>query len=375
MTSFADAMSIERRDGDVLPTVGGFDLPEERRLSQTEVHDLLALQMDGFDEALDSLRERLPAGANAADGIELFLDDRGLTGHARRLAGQALRAVVEADCADDVENQSLRWIGNEVEYDDNLFGDLPIGGYRRVIDALATGLDLRLGAEVAAVEVTDTGVQVRCSDGRTEVASHVVVTVPLGVLKAGAVEFTPALPADRIDAIERLGFGRYEKIVLRFERAFWRDAAITHVMVFHADDVPATWIFDLDAFGDGPALALHVFHGATGRVHDATEHETLGWARQMIGAIVGHACPEPVATIITSWATDPYARGAYTHTPPDAHPDMLDLLARPVHGRILFAGEHTQSARVGYADGALSSGIRAAEQLLGTPTVRLGPTP
>ena len=41
-------------------------------------------------------------------------------------------------------------------------------------------------------------------------------------------------------------------------------------------------------------------------------------------------------------------------------------------GRLLFAGEHTQSARLGYADGAMTSGIREAKRLLGSPDVTLG---
>lgn len=37
--------------------------------------------------------------------------------------------------------------------------------------------------------------------------------------------------------------------------------------------------------------------------------------------------------------------------------------------RLTLAGEHTQSARLAYADGALTSGIREAKRLLGTPAV------
>ena len=43
-------------------------------------------------------------------------------------------------------------------------------------------------------------------------------------------------------------------------------------------------------------------------------------------------------------------------------------------GRILFAGEHTQCARVGYADGAMTSGVREAKRLLSAPAVTLGRT-
>jgi monoamine oxidase len=49
------------------------------------------------------------------------------------------------------------------------------------------------------------------------------------------------------------------------------------------------------------------------------------------------------------------------------------LLGEPVGGRLLFAGEHTQSARLAYADGAMTSGIREAKRLLGQPGIHLGP--
>ena len=39
----------------------------------------------------------------------------------------------------------------------------------------------------------------------------------------------------------------------------------------------------------------------------------------------------------------------------------------------MFAGEHTQGARMAYADGAMTSGIREAKRLLRQPGVRLGP--
>ena len=69
---------------------------------------------------------------------------------------------------------------------------------------------------------------------------------------------------------------------------------------------------------------------------------------------------------VTSWATDVHCGGGYTHVPPGADPCDADLLGQPIAGRLLFAGEHTQSARLGYADGAMSSGLREAPRLLGS---------
>ena len=65
--------------------------------------------------------------------------------------------------------------------------------------------------------------------------------------------------------VSRLGFGRYEKVVLKFARPFWREAGWSHLVLFPPDPAePAAWVFDLDAFGIGPILVCHVFHSATG---------------------------------------------------------------------------------------------------------------
>ena len=94
-----------------------------------------------------------------------------------------LYAVIEADFAGLAERQSLRWMWNGLEYGGNYFGDAPVGGYRRLVDAMAAGVDLRLGVEVTEVAISAGGVRVRGAGGICEDGSHVVVTVPLGVLK------------------------------------------------------------------------------------------------------------------------------------------------------------------------------------------------
>jgi polyamine oxidase len=133
------------------------------------------------------------------------------------------------------------------------------------------------------------------------------------------------------------------------------------------------WVMGLDAFGAGSALVFFVFHSAAGRVLGADRDDAVRWALGMLAEAIGGPCPEPVAVAVTSWATDPYSGGAYTHIPPGASPADADLLGEPVGGRLLFAGEHTQSARLAYADGAMTSGIREAKRLLSQSSVHFGP--
>ena len=263
---------------------------------------------------------------------------------------------------------------NEFEYDGDYFGDVPDGGYRRLVEAMATGIDLRLGVDVTEVACSASGVRVLGTDGTSEEGSHVVITVPLGVLKRRAPSFSPALPHDRLAAIERLGFGRFEKVALRFDEPFWRAAGAPHLIIFPRElEDPAIWVLGQDAFGAGPVLVFLVFHSMTRHVLDVSPDETVRWALGMLAEAIGGSCPEPTAMAVTSWANDPYSGGAYTHIPPGGNPADADLLGEPIGGRLLFAGEHTQSARMAYADGAMTSGIREAKRLLRQPSVHLGP--
>jgi monoamine oxidase len=283
-----------------------------------------------------------------------------------------LYAGIEAESADLAGRQSLRWMWNEQEYGGSYFGDAPEGGYRRLADAMASGVDVRLGRPVSEIALAQDGALVTTADGTVEKSTHVVVTVPLGVLKRGLPRFSPALPPNRRAAIERLGFGRFEKVALRFTEPFWREAGFLQLMVFPREPGEwMVWVMGQDAFGGGPVLVFFVFHSAAGRLAGADPDGWADWALSMLAAATGRPCPQPAAVAVSSWAADPWTLGAYTHIPPGAGPADADLLGEPIGGRLLFAGEHTQSARLAYADGALTSGIREAKRLLGTAAVRI----
>ena len=135
--------------------MAAFDLGEGRRLTAAEVSESLDLTFSVFPDSLSQLRGRLGPDASMAEAIESYVSGAGLAGQAARRARQALRADVEADASDSAERHSLRWFGNELEYDGDFFGDLPIGGYRSLVTAMAAGVDVRLGEAVTEVEHSD----------------------------------------------------------------------------------------------------------------------------------------------------------------------------------------------------------------------------
>ena len=65
------------------------------------------------------------------------------------------------------------------------------------------------------------------------------------------------------------------------------------------------------------------------------------------------------------WQADPYARGGSSYVNVDGT-GARDELAAPLEDTLYFAGEATDVEHSGTVGGALSSGVRAAREILGT---------
>lgn len=95
------------------------------------------------------------------------------------------------------------------------------GGFSKLLPPLTVGLDIQLSTELVHIKHTDKGVELVDKKGTTYKADAVIVTVPLGILKAGCIEFTPPLPTSKVAAINRLGYGTLVKVMLEFDQVFW----------------------------------------------------------------------------------------------------------------------------------------------------------
>ena len=93
-------------------------------------------------------------------------------------------------------------------------------GYLEVLSVLVDGFDVSLGIIVESIDTAD-GTAIVDAGEESFTADTVLVTVPLGVLKSGSIEFTPPLGQDRQGAIDRLGMGLLDKVYLQFDEIFW----------------------------------------------------------------------------------------------------------------------------------------------------------
>jgi polyamine oxidase len=110
-----------------------------------------------------------------------------------------------------------------LDFSDSYPGDEVIfpGGYDQILPALGGDFDVRLETPVARVDWTAGGVSVDTAGGESLAFDRLLITAPLGVLKAGDIAFSAPLPDAKQAAITRLGMGLLDKVYLKFEQAFW----------------------------------------------------------------------------------------------------------------------------------------------------------
>ncbi len=267
--------------------------------------------------------------------------------------------AIGAEYAADPDELSLRWFGHEGEFGG---GDLILpGGYRQIVDHVARDLTIKLGAEATKIAYGDSGVTVETVQGSFQ-GDRVIVTVPLGVLKAGTIAFDPVLPQAKVDAIQRLGFGVLDKVVLTFDEPFWIEqfGARTDMISLAGEDQPASDLVNGMRFADAPVL-IGLRGGANARIREADSDEES--VAQLVLAL---RAPEPTGFLVTRWAADPYARGSYSFLAVGSSPDDQEALAEPVGERLGFAGEATNPEYFATVHGAYLSGLREADRILGT---------
>jgi len=265
--------------------------------------------------------------------------------------------------AADTSALSLWWFDSQGEFpgSDKLFP----GGYSQIPNILAEGLDIRLSSPVASISYDPTGATVTTTGGTSFSADYVVVSVPLGVLKAGDIAFTPPLPEPTASAVGLMEMGLLDKYVLIFQTVFWDDVTFINF----ASNTNGYWpqILNLDkAFGT-PGLMVFA---AGSFAQDASTAYSDAQAEAAILAelriMYGNAVPTSATSFVrTDWSHDEYAWGSYSFQPVGFEPlKDYGALQDVISGRLLLAGEHTDCLNPATVHGAYESGQRVADAIL-----------
>lgn len=311
-------------------------------------------------------------------------------------------------------------------------------GYSSIIESLASVLPdglIQVGRKVRRIEwhpevhqgmilgnghSNDRPVKLHFCDGSVMSANHVIVTVSLGVLKAGVSEdsglFSPPLPTFKTQAISRLGFGVVNKLFLQLDPAhdpkgksfdnfpvlqmafhrsdsevrheeipWWMRRTASLCPIYHNSDVLLSWFageeaLQLETLTDGEIIAgisstvnCLLSQPEEPQVKSGTPELCNGnvkSAHRFVGSDVKFK-----KVLKSRWGTDPLFLGSYSYVAVGSSGDDLDTMAEPLPResheistspelQILFAGEGTHRTHYSTTHGAYFSGIREADRLL-----------
>jgi monoamine oxidase len=240
--------------------------------------------------------------------------------------------------------------------------DRVVGGTALLPARLAEGLrgGVRLRSPVRSIVQRDGAVEVE-SDGGVVVAGAAVVAIPPAL--AARIAYAPAVPAGRDQLLQRLPQGSVAKCMAVYDRPFWRAEGLSGQAL--SDEGPTRIMFDNSPPGGEKGVLLGFLEGRTARELGAWSPEArrdavvAGFAR-----VFGPRAAAPEAYVERLWADEAWSRGCYgAYLPPGAWTAHGWELRRP-HGRVLWAGAETATVWMGYIDGAVRSGARAAREAL-----------
>ncbi len=304
--------------------------------------------------------QRADTDQSVRSAVEDGLDWATLTPQQKTLARFILISTIEAEYSGSVDDTSAYWFDSVGEFpgEDAVF----LEGYSVVVDALAEGVPIVTGQPVTQVAADADPVMVTTDSG-SYTGDRVIVTVPLGVLQAGAVRFSPDLPATKRRAIESLQMGVLDKVFLRFPTVFWDPGNDWIEYIPSGPDEWAQWVSFARPTGQ-PILLGFTAADFARRMEARSDAEIVASAMRTLRSIYGPDIPEPTGQQITRWAADPFSLGSYSFNALGAHPRMRDALAAPVADRVFFAGEATERKYFGTVHGAYLSGVRAAGEVV-----------
>ncbi|XP_062099479.1 lysine-specific histone demethylase 1 homolog 3 [Humulus lupulus] len=325
--------------------------------------------MDGFVESKTSIDGEVPQKNSFGEELLSPLERRVMDWHFANL---------EYGCAALLKNVSLPYWNQDDVYGG--FGGAHCmikGGYSTVVESLGEGLPIHLNHVVTDVSYSTKAsgvldgqygkVKVSTSNGGEFFGDAVLVTVPLGCLKAETIKFSPPLPQWKHSSVQRLGFGVLNKVVLEFPDVFWDDT----VDYFGATAEETNqrgqcfMFWNIRKTVGAPVLIALVVGKAAIDGQNMSSSDHVKHAVVVLRKLFGEeSVPDPIASVVTDWGRDPFSYGAYSYVAVGASGEDYDILGRPVENCLFFAGEATCKEHPDTVGGAMMSGLREAVRII-----------
>lgn len=269
---------------------------------------------------------------------------------------RAIAVRIQVTNACDADRLEVAAIGGSYRaYFDGDPGRSVSGGNQLIARRLAERLavPVALSSPVRAISWTPSGAVV-ATDANEITCERVVVTVPASVIDL--IDFRPALPAEKADALAAVGYGHAAKMFVPLAAPAPNAGVLS---------VPRSyWSWTANGADGQPAPVAHCFAGSPSALEGL---DVDGGPDRWLADLKGVLRPEldwsdDGDPLLVNWDDDPWVGCAYSCganvTSEKAHAALTAAV-----GPIEFAGEHTAGESHALMDGALRSGIAAAMRI------------
>lgn len=316
-------------------------------------------QYDTAEDELYSILNTIKNSGTPTQSFESVFNTLYPDKAANRLWKFLLSTYITFDCGDLNNLSSLLY--NEGEE----FGGpekIATNGYDTLPNYLANGITVQLNQRVSKIDYSDNKVTVT-HNGLQTTADYVLVTVPLGVLKANTIQFTPSLPSAKLNAIQKIGMGCVNKFLVTWDTAFWDD--VQYISYTPETKDKFNYFVNVKKFHPSSnALMTFAYADYARQTETMTDAQIIDEIMAHLRDIYGPAIPNPTSFLRTKWQSNQNSFGSYSYTAVGTEMQHYTDLAKEVNNKLFFAGEHTEADYFSTVHGAYLSGIREADKII-----------
>ena len=361
-------------DGKKVLEVAGKVSTYKRSIASMSVPNLI--QLTGVLSYVNRVRKRVsPSSPMSAEGAS-ELDGETLETWRSRIVKSAkitgvidatVRTIFGAEARDLSALYFLMYINagggmlNLTEAKGGAQQDWIVGGAQALSLALAKDLgdSVVLGTPVRRILQGREGVDA-VSDNGTISGRYAVVAIPPTL--AGRIEYEPSVSVGRDQLTQRFSMGAAVKVIVTYEHAFWREAGLSGEVV--SSDGPLSVVYDGTSHDDTQPALVGFVSGSQAR--QWSTQPMADRQRRITGALAryfGDAANSFSDYEELDWGMEAWSRGGPAAAlPPGVLTNSFAHLRKP-EGRIHWAGTETATEWIGYMEGAIQAGERAADEI------------
>eukprot|EP01088_Endostelium_zonatum_P014865 TRINITY_DN3411_c0_g1_i1.p1 TRINITY_DN3411_c0_g1~~TRINITY_DN3411_c0_g1_i1.p1 ORF type:complete len:460 (-),score=97.15 TRINITY_DN3411_c0_g1_i1:81-1460(-) len=261
--------------------------------------------------------------------------------------------------------------------------------FTKIVDFLSHGLNIKTKFQALNVDYTGdlvkiTGKDLTSNQIQTIIAKQVIITVSIPILKDGDLSFSPPLPLPKQRALRRLGFGNALKVFLKFSARFWPIDCYDIVCAEDNAFVPEYWFEEI--FDEKTnkkfylATAFAAGKNADQIAASGSEEEIIQYCLQHLNRLFqGRSWTKPasdkfISGMVFNWAKEEFVKGGYSYPAVNregCNIEDIRMVARPLQGKVFFAGEATNEMLNPTVHGAMATSERVVREMYRLGSARM----